>query len=101
MLFQFAAEGQGNSTFVFDANFQVDPANRTWTESSPGIYEVTARLKGRRVIVHAEVTFDTINSGDRIFCDSRIDLGSQPGTTLFGANMVSTVQQPVIVPCGR
>jgi hypothetical protein len=36
-----------------------------------------------------------INSGDRIFCSSRIDLGTQPPSlTLFGANMVSTVQQP-------
>jgi len=95
MLFEFLAEGQSSSTFIFDANFQVDRANRTWTQSSPGLYEVAANLKGHRVIVHAEVAFDTINSGDRIFCSSRIDLGTQPPSlTLFGANMVSTVQQP-------
>src|SRR5262245_19355069 len=97
MLFEFAAQGQGSSTFVFDALFQVDRENRTWTESSIGIYKVTARLKGHDVLVHAEVTFAAINSGDRVFCSSRIDSGGQPpssGATLFGANMVSTVQQP-------
>jgi hypothetical protein len=96
MLFAFAPEGQGG-TFVFDALFQVDPTNRIWTESSPGIYKVRANLKGRHVTVHSEVTFSSINPGDRIFCDSRIDPGTQPppvGTTLFGSNMVNTVQTP-------
>ena len=95
MLVQFLAESQGSATVIFDANFQVDPANRTWTQSSPGVYEVAAKLKGHQVIVQAEATFDTINPGDRIFCDSRIDLGTQPSSrTLLGANMDSTVQQP-------
>ena len=45
--------------------------------------------------VWAEVTLHTINPGDRIFCSSRIDLGTQPPSlTIFGANTVSTVQQP-------
>jgi hypothetical protein len=96
MLFQFAPSGLG-STFIFDALFQVDPTNRIWTESSPGIYRVRAALRGRDVTVRAEVKFNTINPGDRIFCNSRIDPGTQPpptGTTLFGADMVSTVQTP-------
>jgi hypothetical protein len=97
MLFQFLAAGQGSATVVFDALFQVDPENRTWTQSSPGTYTVTATLKGHDVIVNAEVNFAAINSGDRILCDSRIDSGSQPpspGATLFGANMASTVATP-------
>jgi hypothetical protein len=96
MLFQFAAEGEGSATNVFDVEFQVDPANRVWKESSPGIYSVRATLHGRRIAVHAEVAL-SISPGDRLFCDSRIDPGTQPpvvGTTLFGANMVSTIQQP-------
>ena len=94
MLLQFAPSGQG-STFVFDALFQVDPANRTWVESSPGIYKVKANLRGHNVTVHSEVLFNGINAGDRFFFDSRIDQGAPPsGPTLFGANMVSTVQQP-------
>ena len=63
MLFEFAPSGQG-STFVFDALFQVDPQNRAWTESNPGIYKVTAKLKGHDVVVHAEVIFSAINAGD-------------------------------------
>lgn len=97
MLFEFLPEGQGSSTILFDALFQVDPANRVWSEASLGIYKVTAKLRGHDVVVHAEVIFNAINSGDRIFCSSRIDSGTQPpsvGATLFGANMVSTVQQP-------
>jgi hypothetical protein len=47
MLFEFAPSGQG-SVFVFDATFQVDQANRTWAQSTPGVYEVTAKLKGHR-----------------------------------------------------
>lgn len=94
MLFQFAPSGQG-STFIFDVSFQVDPANRTWSESSPGVYKVRAYLRGRQVTVHSEVRVNIINPGDRLFCDSRIDQGTQPtGPTLFGSNMVSTVQTP-------
>ena len=95
MLFQFLASGQGSSTFIFDALFNVGPDSRTWTESSPGIYKITARLKGHDVIVHAEVRFEALNSGDNLFCDSRIDLGPQPSSlTLFGANMRSSVPTP-------
>lgn len=96
MLFQFLAESAGSATNVFDVEFQVDPANRVSSESSPGIYRVRATLHGHRVAVHAEVTLDSISPGDRLFCDSRIDPGTQPpvAPTLFGANMVSTILQP-------
>ena len=96
MLFQFQPSNRA-TIIVFDVLFQVDTQNRTWTASTPGIYKVRAKLRGHDVIVQAEVTFNSINSGDRIFCDSRIDPGVQPplfGTTLFGANMVSTVATP-------
>ena len=66
MLFQFRPAGQ-DATFVFDAVFQMDPDNRTWTESSPGIYNVTANLRGHDVVVHAEVIFNAINEGTRSF----------------------------------
>jgi len=97
MLFQFFPQGAGSATNVFDVLFQVDPTDRVWTDSSPGIYSVKATLRRRQVAVHAEVAFESISPGDRLFCDSRIDPGTQPpvvGTTLFGANMVSTIQQP-------
>ena len=32
--------------------------------------------------MHAEVAFHTINPGDRIFCSSRIDLGTQPPSAI-------------------
>jgi hypothetical protein len=96
MLFQFSPSFGGPTVGIFNVLFQVDPANRTWTESSPGIYKVSAKLKGRDVTVRAEVKFNTIIGGDRVFCDSRIDPGTQPpvSPTLFGSNMVSTVQTP-------
>ncbi len=94
MLFEFAPSGHG-ATPILNALFQIDPANRIWTDSSPGAYKISAKLKGHDVLVHAEVKFNSINAGDRIFCSSRIDQGVQPpAVTLFGANMVSTVQQP-------
>jgi hypothetical protein len=97
MLFEFLPQGAGSSTFIFDAFFQVDPAEPVWTDSNPGIYSVTAILRGHQVAVHAEVAFESIGPGDRLSCGSRIDPGTQPpaaGTTLFGANMVATIQQP-------
>ncbi len=96
VFFQFSPSG-GGGTIIIDAFFQVDPVNRIWTESSPGIYKVRASLKGRDVTVHSEVTFSSINAGDRILCGPRIDPGIQPpptGTTLFENHMVSTVQAP-------
>ena len=94
MLFQYAPEGQG-STFIFDALFQVDAANKIWTESSTGIYKVKANLKGKEVAVHAEVLFSSLKQGDRVFCDSRIDQGAQPtAPTIFASDMVSTMELP-------
>jgi hypothetical protein len=97
MLFQFLSQGAGSATTVFDILFQVDPTDRVWTDSSPRIYSVKATLRRRQVAVHAEVAFESISPGDRLFCHSRIDPGTQPpvvGTTLFGADMDSTIQQP-------
>jgi hypothetical protein len=97
MLFQFFPSGAGSATTVFDALFQVDPTARVWTDSSSGIYRVEAFLRGHEVAVHAEVAFGSISPGDRLFCNSRIDPGTQPpvvGTTLFGADMASTIQTP-------
>jgi hypothetical protein len=96
MLFQFLPSFGGPTVTVFDAFFQVDPANRTWTESIPGIYTVKAKLKGHDVTAHAEYKFNTITPGDRFLCGSRIDQGpiSSATTTLFGSNMDNTVAQP-------
>jgi hypothetical protein len=82
---------------VYSFTFQVDPANRTWAQISPGIYKVRAKLKGQDVTVHGEFKFGTLLAGDKISCHSRIDPGTQPpptGTTLFGSDMDATVQTP-------
>ncbi|MGA6827724.1 hypothetical protein ACO9S2_08935 [Nitrospira sp. NS4] len=80
---------------VFNAVFQVDPANRAWTESLPGDYSVKAILKGHDIAVHAEFKFNTPISGDRISCGSRIDQGPlSSAISLFGSNMVNTVALP-------
>jgi hypothetical protein len=97
MIFFVLASGGAPSTTIFDVLFQVDPANRVSTQSSPGIYEVTATLRGSKVAVHAEVPFDSISSGDSIFCGSRIDPGTQPpvvGTTLFETLTRTNVDVP-------
>ena len=96
MLFSFLPSFGGPTVSVFNVLFQVGPGDRTWTESAPGTYKVKANLKGREVTVHAEVKFNAIIGGDRVSCDSRIDPGTQPpvSPTLFGSNMVSTVQTP-------
>jgi hypothetical protein len=96
MLFQFLPSFGGPTVGIFNVLFQVGPGDRTWTESLPGIYKVKATLRGREVAVRAEVNFNTIIGGDRVSCASRIDPGSQPpvSPTLFGSNMVSTVQTP-------
>src|SRR5262249_24485497 len=52
MRFEFLPSGAGTSTVIFDDSFQVDPANRTSTDSVAGIYEVSAKLKGHEVLVH-------------------------------------------------
>lgn len=80
---------------VFNAVFQVDPANRAWTESLPGDYTVKAIFKGSDVSVHAEFKFNAPISGDRVSCGSRIDQGPlSSAITLFGSNMVNTVTLP-------
>lgn len=80
---------------VFKALFQVDPENRTWTESLTGEYRVTAKLEGRAVSVRAEFMFNTPVSGDRISCGARIDQGLVTSAiALFGSNMVNTVALP-------
>lgn len=80
---------------VFNAVFQVDPANRAWTEALPGEYTVKAILKGHDVSVRAEFKFNTPISGDRISCGARIDQGPlSSAITLFGSNMVNTVALP-------
>jgi hypothetical protein len=97
VLFFFLPNGGAPSTTIFDILFQVDPANRTWTQSSPGIYEVSATLRGRKVTVHAEVPFDSISSDDSFSCGSRIDPGTQPpavGTTLFETLTRTNVNVP-------
>jgi len=93
VLFQwYRPESVGPATTVFDALFQVDPAHRTWTASA-GIYKVTAKLIDRRVTIHAEVNFATLNDEDMIFCDSRIDRDEASGgiVTLFEAHMRAVV----------
>jgi len=84
MLFQTVDIGQSGATTVFDAVFQVDPVNRIWTDSVPGSYTVTAKLKRDVVTVRADVPLAI--RGGVLFCGSRIDPGTQPptvGTTLF------------------
>lgn len=80
---------------VFKALFQVDPENRTWTESLTGEYRITAKLEGPDVSVRAEFKFNTPISGDRISCGARIDQGPlSAAIALFGSNMVNTVALP-------
>ena len=74
---------------VFYAVFQVDPLNPTWTESSPGVYTVTAQLKRQVVAVQAQVPV-SLDGAVRIYCDSRIDAGTQPpalGATIYAGNL--------------
>ena len=84
--------------FLINATPQVDPENRTFTESSSGIYKVIARLRGRTVTLHAEVNLDNFNFDvtDKIRCDAQIDTDFPPsvGATLFGATMVTTLMNP-------
>jgi hypothetical protein len=94
VLFQFVREVGSTVFLVPGVVFQVDPHDRTWTNSSPGVYNVTAKLKGQDVVVHTEVMLTGINSGDRVFCSGRIDPGIQPpafGTTLFNVDMKATL----------
>lgn len=95
MRIQYLSWEGGAAVPVFNAIFQVDPANRVWTESLTGDYTVKAILKGSDVMVHAEFKFNTPISGDRVSCAARIDQGPlSSAITLFGSNMVNTVALP-------
>ena len=62
----FGPSSGGGST-IFDFFYQVDPANRTATDSIASIYEVSAKLRGHDVLVHGEATFNILNYGERFF----------------------------------
>jgi len=91
-----------NSAILYDAWFQVNSANRTWTASSPGAYTVVARLKGRGVSVQGDVPLGSNPQGFDVGCDTRIDPGTQPpptGSTLFEAHMGTHVNaEPTVTP---
>jgi hypothetical protein len=95
MLFQRLFSGAGTADEIFSITFQVDPQNPTYSETNPGVYKFTAKLKGKTLTAVANVRFASLLGGDRLNCDSRLDRGL-PGspTTIFGSNMAATVQQP-------
>ena len=77
MLFRY--EEVSAAVEIFYVVFKVDPANPVWTETSPGVYSVTATLKRGAVTVTADVPL-TVGLMNQVLCDARIDAGSQPPT---------------------
>jgi hypothetical protein len=87
----------GSPVNVIDATWQVDPQNRTWTASSPGISQFTARLAGQDVSLDGVVNLTSLHfaSGESILCSTRFDRGpaSAPSEQgIFGADHRATLQ---------
>ncbi len=98
LYFAFVDGASGHLVFEFHPFFQVDPENRTWTETSPGSYKFTAKLRGQNVTAHLEVTLGSIAVNSTVFCDAGIAQGTHPlppGTpSLVAAQMRSDVIAP-------
>jgi hypothetical protein len=87
----------GPTIFIFDSTWQVDPSNRTFTESGPATSQFIATLKGKEVRLLTEVSLTSLNVefGDGVICSTRFDRGAAPAppsdSGIFGAEHRATL----------
>jgi len=85
------------TTNVLDITWQVDPSNRTFTESGPASSQFTATLKGKEVRLLGELNLTSLNVqfGNGVICSTRFDRGAAPAppsdSGFFGAEDRATL----------
>ena len=96
LIFQFFRQF-GPTIFIFDLTWQVDPSNRTFTDSGPASSQFTATLKGKEVRLLGELNLTSLNVqfGNGVICSTRFDRGAAPAppsdSGFFGAEDRATL----------
>lgn len=97
-LLVFVTPSTGPTTFLIDESWEVSSQDRTFTNSSPGIWTVRVKFTGRTITLQAQVTFGSLNANDRMRCDFRFNRGAVPAPPseqgLFGARMETFLDNP-------
>jgi hypothetical protein len=93
MDFEWQALGSSQNGYAVTVPFEVSPAAPTYTEISPGAYEITATLVKGRVLVVMKVPVP-LSPDDLVLCNGRIELGARgaPLGLIYAANLRYTDQ---------
>jgi hypothetical protein len=90
---EWQSNNPSQNGYAVTVPFEVSPAAPTYTETSPGAYEITATLVKGRVLVVLKVPVP-LSPDDVVLCNGRINLGERaaPLGLVYAANLRYTDQ---------